>query len=307
MKKPSHSTFKKPEIATCSKDPTQSSELRHAQHVVHRTESHIIDTLAVRKVIAALSANWIIRDITERDYGIDMMVEYFNGHQPTGRIAFFQVKGTSKPILLQDEQVGFSLHRKTLGYAECFTVPFFLLYCDVNDTAGTVYYVWLQKYIMTTLHKQSPDWRTAKQENYTIYIPARNRLPETQSRMLEFCQAPQRTTESLQFLGHLYGWKAHYNGLKNGHIKAVTPCVNLLKQMSDLKVALSGEDTHLRFDDLIGGIKALKQLQVKGYKRGSEEYASLIELNHNLELFETGVLWTNFDSWQMEGTGEFPY
>jgi hypothetical protein len=24
-------------------------------------------------------------------------------------------------------------------------------------------------------------------------------------------------------------------------------------------------------------------------------------------LFETGVLWTNFDLWKYEGTGEYPY
>jgi hypothetical protein len=298
MNKSTHSTLK---------DPVTIPELQPTQHLVHRTESHLIDTLAVRKVIAALSANWVIRDLTERDYGIDMMVEYFNGQLPTCRIAFFQVKGTSKPIAFKNGQAGFSLHRKTLGYTECFTVPFFLLYCDVTDSAGTVYYVWLQKYIMTTLHKQSPDWRTSQQESYTIYIPAQNKLQETESRMLEFCQSPQRTTESLQFLGHLYAWKAHYHGLTSGHIEAVTPCVNLLKQMADLKVALSGEDMHVRSDDLIGGIKALKQLQVKGYEKGVEEYASLVELNRNLELFETGVFWTNFDSWKMEGTGEYPY
>jgi Domain of unknown function (DUF4365) len=133
MSKLTNSTPKKRGIAARSKDPTQDPKLQHTRHLVHRTESHIIDTLAVRKVIAALSANWVIRDLTERDYGIDMMVEYFNGQQPTGKIAFFQIKGTSKPIKIRDKQIRFSLHRKTLGYTEYFTVPFFLLYCDVNE------------------------------------------------------------------------------------------------------------------------------------------------------------------------------
>jgi hypothetical protein len=125
--------------------------------------------------------------------------------------------------------------------------------------------------------------------------------------MLELCQTPQRTTESLQFLGHLYDWKAHFKGLINGNITAVEPCINLLKQMSELKVALSGEDAHLSSDDLIRGIKALDQLRVKGYKGAVDEYSALVELNRNLEIFETGVLWTNFDLWKLKGTGEYPY
>lgn len=42
-----------------------------------RTQSHIIDTKAVKAVMAQLPDHWVVRELSERDYGIDLLVEIF--------------------------------------------------------------------------------------------------------------------------------------------------------------------------------------------------------------------------------------
>jgi hypothetical protein len=132
-----------------------------------RTETHRIDTKAVRRVISELHVDWVIRSLEERDYGIDLQIEFFEGDNPTGNTAYVQVKGTST----DEKMEKFSFPVKTLLYAEDFIAPFFLFYVS---TTGTIKFVWLQKYIEMQLHVDSPDWRT--QDEVTIYFPDENSL-----------------------------------------------------------------------------------------------------------------------------------
>lgn len=53
-----------------------------------RTQTHTIDTKSVRRLITTLSEDWLIRDLSDRDYGIDLKLEYFDGISPTGIIIF---------------------------------------------------------------------------------------------------------------------------------------------------------------------------------------------------------------------------
>jgi hypothetical protein len=58
-----------------------------------RTDTHRIDTDAVRVVRTKLTADWMERSVEDRDYGIDMMLETFDGNNPTGILVLLQVKG----------------------------------------------------------------------------------------------------------------------------------------------------------------------------------------------------------------------
>lgn len=133
-----------------------------------RTETHRIDTKAVRLVISRLHVDWVIRSLEERDYGIDLQIEFFKVDDPTGNTAYVQVKGTS----VDEAMEKFSFPVKTLLYAQGFIAPFFLFY--VSTTAGIIKFVWLQKYIEMQLHVDSPLWRTQKE--VTIHFPEENSL-----------------------------------------------------------------------------------------------------------------------------------
>lgn len=66
-----------------------------------RVNTHIIETRSkdhIRKVINSTGMA-LFRDITERDYGIDAIIELFDDGSPTGKIALVQIKGTEKNIV----------------------------------------------------------------------------------------------------------------------------------------------------------------------------------------------------------------
>lgn len=69
-----------------------------------RSRSHEIDSRAC-SIISGLMPfeSWVIRDLTERDFGIDIIAERFDGGDATSELLAIQVKGTEKPI--DDSQV----------------------------------------------------------------------------------------------------------------------------------------------------------------------------------------------------------
>ena len=121
---------------------------------------------------------------------------------------------------MKNDYISVSLERKTIEYAECFSVPLFLFYCKISDPKTPVYYLWLQKYAMTTLNTQDPDWRTGGQGEYTIYIPELNQLPGNAERLLSCIVAPQLTSECQLFLGYLDTWELHFKLLEMGKREA---------------------------------------------------------------------------------------
>ncbi|MCJ7933434.1 MAG: DUF4365 domain-containing protein [Chryseobacterium sp.] len=101
-----------------------------------RVIQHIIDTKAVKKVLAAFPDEWVIRELSERDYGIDLMVEIFeqigkddhnhNQYDTTGYTAYLQIKGTGEELKFSNKKSeSCSVTRKHLMYVEKFPIPFF--------------------------------------------------------------------------------------------------------------------------------------------------------------------------------------
>lgn len=144
-----------------------------------RTLAHRIDTLAMKKVSLHLGADLLIRSIDERDYGVDALVEYFEGDD-VGQLLFFQVKGTAKPIVPLTKGNVVSLPdfpKKTMLYAEQFIQPFIVAYTSVEmreaDTSP-IYWIWLQDYIERTADIQQPNWRSEDSETMALHLPLTN-------------------------------------------------------------------------------------------------------------------------------------
>lgn len=154
-----------------------------------RTETHITDTKAIKKILNIIPDHWVIRELSERDYGIDLMVEIFyedgfdkNGkvkYESSGNVFYLQVKGTSKKLRFREDEISFQLDRKTLLYVEKFTTPFLLVRLSTdNKHNDDIYFVWLQRYIKDKLDKNIPNWRDALQKSFSIKIPKDNKLSQ---------------------------------------------------------------------------------------------------------------------------------
>ncbi len=152
-----------------------------------RIHQHIIDTKAIKKVLNHLPDSWVVRELTERDYGIDLMIEIFIesgtdnlGHKKydsSGYICYLQIKGTDKVFDINiDNTISYQLNKKSLLYVEKFATPFLLVHVSTKDDDDEIYFVWLQRYIIDKLDVQNNNWRDDNQATYAIKIPKNNKL-----------------------------------------------------------------------------------------------------------------------------------
>lgn len=188
--------------------PGEDGQMYNLQ-MVRRTETHIIDTRAVRTVISALPDDWLLRNMEERDYGIDLLLEVFEQHAhtrkpehyATGNLLLAQVKGQEKEFPRSLRYSKFPV--KTLRYAELFPIPF--LFFWVSLKAQRVRYVWLQKYIRTRLDAENPMWREDGASSVSIEFPQDNILDGSDQRILGFL-SQQRDMETFRRFLEAYEW-----------------------------------------------------------------------------------------------------
>ena len=176
-----------------------------------RTYQHIIDTKAIKKVLTSFPDHWVIRELSERDYGTDLMIEIFvaNGkdkndhttYKSSGGICNIQVKGTNKSLTINESSnsIHFSFEKKSLLYVERFPIPFFLVRVDASDIDTPTYFVWLQRYIKDVLDLEDPDWREKKEKSITIKIPAENTLPNGEKKIEKIASRIKYVEELIEY------------------------------------------------------------------------------------------------------------
>jgi hypothetical protein len=175
-----------------------------------RTVQHVTDTRAIKRILTALPDHWVIRELTERDYGIDLFVEIFeqsgvdaHGHDTyssTGSVFHAQVKGTNSPVSFRnDGQISFQLSKKAMLYAETFSTPFILLKADLSNDHAESYFLWIQRYIRDVLDCSTPEWRTMEQESFAVGIPPHNKLSSAMAKIEYIAARPRLIQELVEF------------------------------------------------------------------------------------------------------------
>jgi hypothetical protein len=190
-----------------------------------RISNHRTETLAVRKIISHISPDWLIRNMDERDYGIDLMFEVFNTQFPTGRIAFVQSKGTEEGFEIVGNCIvlnGFPV--KTIEYALRLSAPFFVFYTSL-ESSETVF-VWIQRYALTKLSATTPNWR--EQESATLYFPGENNLKDGHVKIETILHSEQLTSQIIEVLRNTRWLKKYVGSILSGrHAVAKTALESL--------------------------------------------------------------------------------
>ena len=171
-------------------------ELVYLMTAVIRSDSHEIDTLARRRLSIALPAAWEHRELTGRDYGIDMIVEVFDAGRPTGITLMVQIKGTTQDVLEKGSVISFDVPVKTLKYSEYFIAPVLLAICPVNKD-DQFFYLWLQEYIKVVLNFDNPNWRQ-NTSSVRVHIPVENKMPGRENCLKFIGNFPQRINDWVQ-------------------------------------------------------------------------------------------------------------
>jgi hypothetical protein len=175
-----------------------------------RTQSHIIDSKAIKAVMAQLPDHWVVRELTERDYGIDLLVEIFapglkdakgkDAFGATGAVFHIQIKGTEKRLrrVKGGDTINYSLQKKSLVYMEKFSTPFFLFRVSIQEPQR-IYFIWTQGYIKEVMDRETPMWRDDAKDTIVVRIPTANVLPQGLERIENFAFEPKFVEELIEF------------------------------------------------------------------------------------------------------------
>lgn len=130
----------------------------------HKVETNTKDN--VRNIIN--SGNFLIRELSGRDYGIDAIIECFDGKNITGKIAFIQFKGTANHIkpLKTKPVISCQISTSNAYYARQTNIPVMLIYSSLKSK-NSFYYIFLQE---VEFDKN----KLEKQNTITIHIPSKN-------------------------------------------------------------------------------------------------------------------------------------
>jgi hypothetical protein len=114
-----------------------------------RDLTHIIERQALEILIQQLPKEWIVREMTERDYGIDLYIEIIKEDKKvTGELIAIQVKGKENIEFTADDTFTFyTIKNSTLNYWLNLPVPVFFVvvcitsrqsyWCNVRDSNRT--------------------------------------------------------------------------------------------------------------------------------------------------------------------------
>lgn len=110
-----------------------------------RSIQHISETDSVQLLHGSLPADWVFRGVTERDYGVDALIEITNNGRMTGNMLAAQVKGVrSFRFSNKDERTFAGLRRSTYNYLLGLPIASYLFICSLADRR--VYWVSLREH-----------------------------------------------------------------------------------------------------------------------------------------------------------------
>lgn len=97
-----------------------------------RADEHIKESAGWKVFQNTIPNEWIIRDVTERDYGIDAYVEITTNDEVSGNLFLIQLKTTNK-IEWKENYARFSgIKKTTINYWYHLPVPVFLFWIELN-------------------------------------------------------------------------------------------------------------------------------------------------------------------------------
>lgn len=124
-----------------------------------RIKNHVKETLSFKILQNSLPDKWVVRELTERDYGIDCYIEPVNDdNQIIGELISIQLKATESIQWSKDGEYKFhNIKISTTNYWNNFPAPTFL--CLVDLSKEEVYFCPVKSYV---------------RENYDAYFRQKN-------------------------------------------------------------------------------------------------------------------------------------
>lgn len=134
----------------------------------NRPVQHIIDTKGVALFNYLLPDSYIFRQINERDYGIDGLIEIAFGGQASGILLSVQLKSSQGFQWNTNNTVSIRISRSTCNYWLNGLLPTFLFIADLS--LNCVFYVNVKEQIQERYDE------LMEKEQFIFYVPNNNKL-----------------------------------------------------------------------------------------------------------------------------------
>ncbi|MGC1391238.1 MAG: DUF4365 domain-containing protein [Bacteroidales bacterium] len=135
-----------------------------------RVPQHISETASFKLFSKKIPDNWIIRELTERDYGIDCYLEMTNDqNELTGELALIQLKSRKAIPWTKDEYYTLTdINISTSNYWYKIVVPVFIFLTDIENQE--LYFLSVDNYIKRNFKEY------AKQDTFNYKIEKSNKF-----------------------------------------------------------------------------------------------------------------------------------
>jgi hypothetical protein len=148
-----------------------------------RPEQHVIEDKSFRIFTNKVPPEWIVRETTKRDYGIDCYMEIIaEGNFVTGNMVLIQLKGTKKIDWHNNngEMLGdlSGVPKSTVNYWRDLPVPVFI--CIVELETERVYFVNIKKAIRENFE------RFAKNKTFSFLVNQKGEITKENAGILFF-------------------------------------------------------------------------------------------------------------------------
>ena len=251
-----------------------------------RSSSHSIETTALNIIRNKLGGEFLIRQQDDRDYGIDIQVERFDGETPTGDIFLAQIKGTERPFSEPVSIANFPV--MTLNYACLFSAPFFLFYTSTSTKQTK--FIWLQKYV--EFHLKPNHSKFKNQETITIKFPENNNLEANIDKILEIVKEEKLIKVAHAFIMPYRRLLHAHEQLKKSNTSFVHAAIHAVTKISasgalDARVEIS---KHPMFEFDVAATLEHLHLIKKSMVLSETDQRRLAELLLPLKFIELGFL-----------------
>lgn len=99
-----------------------------------RPRTHVVESSSLKVFNNVIVDEWLVRELTEQDYGIDLQLEIFENSQATGKILQIQLKGSDAPSY--DKTAPFvtyyGIKSSTINYWSSLPIPVIFVFVDTN-------------------------------------------------------------------------------------------------------------------------------------------------------------------------------
>lgn len=233
-----------------------------------RPKQHISETASFKLFASKVPDNWIIREVTERDYGIDCYIELVSDdNKLTGDLVLIQLKSRQRINWTKDNYYTISgIEMTTSNYWWQFAVPVFIFLADLENQK--IYFISTHHYIRQNFLE------FVKQKSFSYKI-RQDHLFENPESLLRFRYQYSQETHRKQFENELLFFVSNYNHYVDFQEEHSNRDFHLGIESTDL---IFFETMHRNFKfltsylNILNVIPSLKEIKISSVKKIGEEF-----------------------------------